>query len=186
MCSVVGARLNSFNDHDIDLTDETLPAEAYVLLLSKCSTESHFAILVRRLANGRYAIRAQYRDTEVEYSPQNDKSAEFVYVNGRPMPLHGATENIANTNSTRGHDGVDEEPAAASTSAPKSTIHYYVNNEGMLVLKVHIDFMIQYDMHSIFTLQRMNVNKESLCGLCNAPLNELSSYVVDGLTSSIV
>lgn len=56
-------------------------------------------------------------------------------------------------------------------------ISVYMTEENILVIQVFADVLIQYDMKDIFTIQRLNENKERLCGLCNLPLNTLDSYM---------
>lgn len=173
MCSVVGDRLHSFNDHHIELNSSaTLPLDTPILLLSECASSSPFAIMMRRLPNGRYALRVRHKNTDVEYSPQSDRLAAVVHVDGQPWPLQPAAA-----------DTVDGERAAAAARTP---VDWYVNGEGLLVLVVYREYMVQYDMHTVFTVQRMNVNKERLCGICNEPLNGLQSYVVADLPPSFV
>lgn len=168
MCSVVGDRLHSFNDHHIELNSTArLPLDTPILLLSECASSSPFAIMMRRLPNGRYALRVRHKHTDVEYSPQSDRLAAVVHVDGRPWSLQSAAD-----------------ADARLLAAARTPVDWYVNGEGLLVLVVYREYMVQYDMRSVFTVQRMNVNKERLCGLCNEPLNGLESYVVADLPPS--
>lgn len=87
MCSVVKNLLNTFNDNVINLLDrDHLKSNCSVLLLADCTNNPQFAVFLKQLTNGAYALRVHYHDTFIEYIP-NGNGIQQILLNGQDTVL---------------------------------------------------------------------------------------------------
>lgn len=180
MCSGIKDQLSSFNDEVVNLKSH-LRENCTLLLFAECTHSPHFAVFMTRLAATQlYGFKVYHGRNYIEYWPDSTASMHRVTINGVQMALQSS--------STLTMSALELDKIMYVYKYSKLLLlnricnilllfdSVYMTEENILVIQVFADVLIQYDMKDIFTIQRLNENKERLCGLCNLPLNSLDTY----------